>query len=107
MAAGAGRKRGDPIVRTAGLYLAVLLFVMSFIFPYAGPRGGFFHSSAALMPLFFALAPEGLEAFVDLGVRTRGWLAGRASRLFFVASLALAAAFTIWATWSRITADGI
>lgn len=107
MAAGAWRKRREPVVRTAGLYLAVLLFVMSFIFPYAGPRGGFFHSSAALMPLFFALAPEGLGAFVDLGVRTRGWLAKRSSRLFFGASLALASAFTIWATWSRMTADGL
>jgi hypothetical protein len=107
MAVGAWRKRNEPMVRTAGLYLAVLLFVMSFIFPYAGSRGGFFHSSAALMPLFVALAPEGLGAFVELGVRSRGWLAERASRLFFAASLILASAFTIWATWSRMTADGL
>ena len=107
MAAGAWRKRNKPIVRTAGLYLGVLLFFMSFVFPYAGSRGGFFHSSAALMPIFLALAPEGLGAFVDLGVRSRGWLAERASRLFFAASLTLASAFTIWATWSRVTADGL
>ena len=106
MAAGAWRRRTSPLVRVSFVYLIVLWAVMSFVFPYAGARGGFFHSSAALMPLLFALVPEGLEAFVGIGARWRGWSAARATRLFAASAVGLAAAFTTWALWSRITGDG-
>ena len=106
MAAGAWRQRRSPLVRLGAVYLIVLWVVMSIVFPYAGSRGGFFHSSAALMPLLFALAPEGLEAFVGLGVRWRGWSAARAMRLFGATAVGVAAILTAWAMWSRLTGDG-
>jgi hypothetical protein len=46
----------------------VLLFaVMTFIFPFAGARGSFFHSGAAFQPYWWALAPLGLDVLVTLG----------------------------------------
>jgi hypothetical protein len=39
----------------------VLIIVESFLFPYPSVRGGFFHAGAAFQPLWFALAPLGLE----------------------------------------------
>jgi hypothetical protein len=66
-----------------GVGLWVLtLFIMTIIFPFAGERGGFFHSSAALQPVFWAVVPAGLDGFVSLGVRWRNW--NRASAMRFL-----------------------
>jgi hypothetical protein len=94
MAWGAWRERGRPIVRTAAIYLVLLLAAMSLVFPFAGARGGFFHSSTALMPLLWALAPVGLEEAVAWGARKRGWEGEQAGRVFAGAVVVLAAALT-------------
>jgi hypothetical protein len=67
---------------------------MSLVFPFAGARGGMFHSSTALMPLLWALAPAGLEQAVAWGAKKRGWQTERAGRVFAVAAVVLAAALT-------------
>jgi hypothetical protein len=107
MIAGAWRRRSEPIVRSMAVYLAVLLAAMSFVFPYAGARGGFFHSSTSIQPILLAMVPQGLEAFAGWGARVRRWEPLRAQRLFSAAILGLAAAFTAWAAWSRVTGNGM
>lgn len=47
--------------------------VMTVVFPFAGARGGFFHSGAAFQPLLWALVPIGLSRFVNWGKIKRGW----------------------------------
>jgi hypothetical protein len=94
MAWGAWRKRKHTLVRLGAIYLLLLVVVMSFLFPFAGRRGGFFHSSAALMPLLWSLTPIGLEAFVDWGTRRRDWRADRAWRVFAGGALGLALLMT-------------
>jgi len=44
--------RKDERVRLAGLAFLILFLVMSFIFPFAGSRGAFFHAGAALQPMW-------------------------------------------------------
>jgi hypothetical protein len=61
------------IVRAAVLYWSVLILVMSFVFPFAGAQGGMFHSSAALMPMLWMLAPFGLRKSVAWVGERRGW----------------------------------
>ena len=56
--------RQDERVKLAGMAWLILLFVMSFIFPFAGKRGAFFHAGAALQPMWWALAPLGLESLL-------------------------------------------
>jgi len=73
MVLGAYRFRSHPLTRIAILYLVILLFVMSFVFPFAGSRGGFFHSGVAVMPVLWALVPAGLEAAIHWGAKVRGW----------------------------------
>lgn len=53
--------RKDRRVQLAGIAWMLLLVVMSFLFPFAGARGAFFHAGAALQPTWWALAPLGLE----------------------------------------------
>lgn len=107
---GGWRRRRDPVVRLHAVYLAGLLVVMSLVFPFAGPRGGFFHSSVAAMPLIWILSALGLEAFVEAGVHRRGWQAERARRIFSLASIGLAALVTVFVYQQRVlapAADGL
>jgi hypothetical protein len=65
--------RQDLRVRIGAFIWFLLLFLMTFILPFVGARGGFFHAGAALIPLFLAMVPIGLEKFIQWGVRIRDW----------------------------------
>jgi hypothetical protein len=75
--------RKDVRIQVAGLAWLVTLLVMTFIFPFAGARGGFFHSGAAVQPILWAVVPLGLERSIAWARRLRGWKEdGRAERVF-------------------------
>lgn len=101
MALGAWRFRSHRLVRITLAYLALVLVLMSFLFPYAGARGGYFHSSVAAMPVLWALVPSGMAAFVEWGRRRRGWDPVLGARVLGAAALLLAAAFTAYIFWNR------
>jgi hypothetical protein len=67
------RMRRSKPVQLGVLYWIVLIVVMSAVFPFAGMRGGFFHSGAALMPLIWVMVPVGVEALTDWSVKTFKW----------------------------------
>jgi hypothetical protein len=69
--AGAWMYRKDERVRVAILGWASLLFVMTMIFPFAGARGGFFHSGSAVQPMWWTLAPVGLDRAVSAARKRR------------------------------------
>jgi hypothetical protein len=81
-------------IRLAVPYGLALLVVMTVAFPFAGMNGGIFHSSAAVMPVAWCLAPIGLETVIEWGVRRRGWEQNRARALFHPALIGIAAVFT-------------
>jgi 4-amino-4-deoxy-L-arabinose transferase-like glycosyltransferase len=102
MFVGALEKRSDLLVRLNVLYLLLLLGVMSFVFPFAGARGGFFHSSTAIMPLLWCLAPIGVRRAVDWASARRGWVVARARVLFGWSAPGLAAVLTLGLFWTRV-----
>ncbi len=63
--------RKDRRIQLAGLAWLLTLGAMTIIFPFAGARGGFFHSGAALQTVWWVLAPLGLERVVAWGSRKR------------------------------------
>ncbi len=63
--------RKDERVKLAVIAWLILFLAMSFIFPFAGKRGAFFHAGAALQPMWWALAPLGLESIL-VSLRKRG-----------------------------------
>ena len=87
---GLWRMRERQAVRLGSLAWALTLAVMTVVFPFSGARGGFFHSGAAVQPLFWAVAPVGLEAFVTWGGRVRGWRVGQAQKVFGAGLVGLA-----------------
>jgi len=103
--AGLWRLRRMSNVRWAVAAWLLTGLVMTVAFPYAGARGGFFHSGAALQPLIWAAAPIGLEAFVSWGTRRRGWQARPAMAMFGVACVLLAATVTGMAAARRLGGD--
>ena len=90
--------RRERSVRLGVLIWLSILLVMTLLFPYAGARGGFFHSGAGVQPLFWACVPAGLDAFVAWGSRKRGWQAAQARRVFQVGLIifALASSFFVF-----------
>ena len=94
--------RKNRCVQLAGLAWLLTLAAMTLAFPFAGARGGFFHSGAALQPVWWALAPLGLERVVEWGKRKRGWNAAQAGIVFRSALVGLAVLLTAVIVYGRV-----
>jgi hypothetical protein len=103
--AGAWRLRKDPRVKLGVLAWLGIFLAMTVVFPFSGARGGLFHSGAALQPVWWALAPVGLERFVDFGVEKRGWRTDQARKVFSWGLVALALFLTIVVGYLRIVGN--
>jgi len=85
--------RRDARVRLALFGWVCLLLVMTLVFPFAGARGGFFHSGAALQPVWWTLAPVGLDRAIA-AARRRGMFTPQAFRIFQGGLVSLAVLMT-------------
>jgi hypothetical protein len=104
---GGWRRRGTTIVQSAAVYLVTLLVAMSIVFPFPGARGGFFHSSSALMPTAWALAAIGLRDAVRRLAAWRGWEPARAAKMFSFGAVAISLVATGFLVWVRLIQPGI
>ncbi|MEW6402890.1 MAG: hypothetical protein AB1649_13905 [Chloroflexota bacterium] len=93
--------RSDLRVRLATVAWLILFVVMTLIFPFAGARGSFFHAGAALQPLWWTLAPLGLESVVA-AARKRGLFTGHAQFLFRSVLVLIVIILTAYVAWIRI-----
>lgn len=93
--------RKDRRIQLAGLAWLATLGAMTITFPFAGARGGFFHSGAALQTVWWVLAPLGLERLVAWGSRKRRWNMTQAGRIFRIGLIVLAILVTATVFWSR------
>lgn len=84
----------------------ILFVVMSFVFPFAGPRGSFFHGGAAFQPYWWVAAPIGLDAALQWA-RKRGQFTDATAPLFFQGILVLLAILmTGYLVNIRVLSDG-
>jgi hypothetical protein len=89
--------RNDYRIRFATVSWLILLVTMSVLFPFAGARGAFFHSGAALQPIWWAAAPLGFDEAIS-SMRRRGLFDDRAYvifRSFFIGIVILMTAIII------------
>lgn len=100
---GLWRLRRWKFVPAAVSTLGVVFLVMTIVFPFAGARGGYFHSGAAFQPLFWLAAPLGLEVFLDWASAKRGWQPAQARRFFQTGAAALAILLTLGVFVMRIS----
>ena len=93
--------RKDERVKLVSLAWLILFFVMTFLFPFAGARGAFFHAGAALQPMWWTLAPLGLESIL-LSLRKRG-IGNDQNRVIFRSALIMVAMIlTVYVVYLRI-----
>jgi hypothetical protein len=87
-------KWNDRLIRIAVLTWFLYLLLMSVVFPFAGARGGFFHSGAALQSLWWSLAPIGLVTLVKWVGKKRNWKIEKATKVFLIGSVGISILLT-------------
>lgn len=98
---GAWGRRADLRVRLGLGGWFALLAVMTLALPTVGARGGWFHAGAGIQPLWWCLAPLGLDHLV-LSARKRQWFSPQAPAIFGAAMIGLAALMTAYVLWLRV-----
>lgn len=98
--------RRDLRVKIVLMGWAMLFVVMSFIFPFAGVRGSFYHAGAAFQPLWWVVAPLGLDGLIAWA-RARGLFTDKYAPVVFQGVLLfLMAAFTAYLVDLRVITTG-
>lgn len=98
--------RTDRRVQIGLLGWLGLLAIMTLLFPFAGARGSFFHAGAALQPLFWSLAPIGLDHVIAAAARVRRWPARQAQLVFRFAMVQMVILLSAYLVWFRIFERG-
>jgi hypothetical protein len=92
----------------AGVFLWLMTFLaMSFIFPFAGARGGFFHSGSAIQPLFWSLAPYGLYKALEWVSKFRKWTINRAYTMFCPGMIFVTLGLSVFLVFKTSVGDDI
>lgn len=102
MLVGLWQARKDVRIRFFALAWSIIFGVMTLVFPLPGSRGGFFHSGAALQPVLWAVAPLGLEQFIQWGARHRRWNPELSRRVFGAGALGLVLMFGLMVYYQRV-----
>lgn len=84
----------------------ILFLVMTFIFPFAGSRGSFFHAGAAFQPFWWVAAPVGLNLVLEWVRRRNLFTDGHAPMVFQGILVLLAALTTLYLVNFRVIQNG-
>lgn len=98
--------RKDQRVQLAGIAWTILFLVMTFLFPFAGARGAFFHAGAALQPLWWVLAPIGLDEILSSLRKKRNWGNDQTKFVFQSALILIVVMLTGYVVYLRLFALG-
>jgi hypothetical protein len=99
---GAWKLRKEPRI-IFGFFMWLAIFgIMSIVFPFAGARGGFFHSGAAIQPLFWSVFSVGFSVVIQWGVKKRKWHPKTSQKVFSYGFICIAALMTAALFISRV-----
>lgn len=98
--------RKNRLIKFTCLAWGLNFIVMTFVFPFAGARGGFLHTGAATQLIFWALIPIGLEQIILWGKEHRNWNYPNALKNFGSLFLCLAFLFTSVVYLNNVIGDG-
>lgn len=65
--------RKESITKFTVYMMAAIFIVMTFVFPFAGSRGGFIHSASSLQCFFWAITPIGFDLSIKKIAKWRSW----------------------------------
>lgn len=92
---GLKRNKNQFQVRIGIIYFLLIFLLMTFVFPLAGSRGGFLHSSSSVQILIWILVADGLHGFFEWGIRKRNWNLSRSQKMFGSAFIGIIALFSV------------
>ncbi len=92
-------------VRSAVAIWGLIFLIMTIVFPFAGSRGGLFHSGAALQPIWWALAVIGLMELITWGVNKREWIRKQAEYVLGAGLIILLAGMTLFVVQDRVIGE--
>lgn len=95
----------DEVVRSAIAIWGLIFFIMTLVFPFAGSRGGLFHSGAALQPIIWALAVIGLDDLITWGVNQRDWIRKQAEIVLGLGLAIFLAGMTLFVVQDRVIGE--
>ena len=98
------RLRRRPLFILSSIYLLFTYLLHSLAFTFPGPRGGFFHASAAVFPFLLTAGAEGLEAAVGWAARRRRWNRRQAVAVFATATVVGAVALSVYVMVGKLSA---
>jgi len=98
--------RHDLRVKISVTGWLLLFLIMSAIFPFAGVRGSFYHGGAAFQPLWWAVAPLGVEAVLDWARQHGRFTDQYAPTVFHGLLILLTLAFTAYLVNVRVVSSG-
>jgi len=79
---GCWSKRHHSAVKFETMMWLLILGMMTIVFPFAGSRGGFLHSGAAIQIFFWSMSVAGLEQLIIWMKKARGWGISTSMTLF-------------------------
>lgn len=82
-----------------------IFLLMTFVFPFAGSRGGFLHSGAAIQLFFWAIAAAGLERIVLRMKELRNWKIFPAMSVFGAFLIIVNLSIALWFYYYRVIGD--
>jgi hypothetical protein len=94
-------RRNDERVKLAGFSWLILFLTMTFIFPFPGARGAFFHAGSAFQPIWWTLAPIGLGGFLSY-LHKNKWAGDRAQKLAPAAVAMVVIILTVFSVYIRL-----
>ena len=94
--------RNDRIIRSISIAWLLVLLLMTIIFPFAGLRGGFFHSGAAFQPILWILAAGGIDRFIDWGIEKRQWNVDQARQILPAGQVVMLVGVTVFVHINRV-----
>jgi hypothetical protein len=92
-------KRSTLTMRVTILAWVIIFLSMSVVFPYAGSRGGYLHSGAAIQPLIWAYAALGLSIVIQKGIEWRKWSSKMATRILSSFAILIAMIISVYVVW--------
>ncbi len=94
--------RSIRILKYFSFMLLIQFAVSTFVFPFSGSRGGYFHSGSAFQIILWALAGIGFWVFLKWGVAKRGWQLIRSAKMFVPAIIFLVLLFSTIVFWQKV-----
>ena len=101
--AGIWKLRKEKLVQFSLIMFGLDFVLMSFVFPFAGERGGFFHEMTALQCFFWGLTPIGFEYLIGKLATIRNWKSERAFHLFGVTLLSIVVILSLFIFVNKVT----